>query len=59
MSLILIKAKSGQRIDLSKVAKKGKYVELAVAGEEYHVIDSETGKLQKIYKFPVQAVISS
>ncbi|MEH8027079.1 hypothetical protein, partial [Gallibacterium anatis] len=27
-----------------KVAKKGKYVELAVAGEEYHVIDSETGK---------------
>ncbi|WIM81884.1 hypothetical protein [Gallibacterium anatis] len=44
MSLILIKAKSGQRIDLSKVAKKGKYVELAVAGEEYHVIDSETGK---------------
>ena len=44
MSLILIKAKSGQRIDLNKVAKKGKYVELAVAGEEYHVIDSETGK---------------
>ncbi|WP_052122902.1 hypothetical protein [Gallibacterium anatis] len=44
MSLILIKAKSGQRIDLSKVAKKGKYVELAVAGEEYHVIDSVTGK---------------
>ena len=44
MSLILVAKKSGKRVDLSKVVKNGKYTELAVPGEEYYVIDSETGK---------------
>ncbi|NOL49728.1 Ig-like domain-containing protein [Pelistega europaea] len=44
MSLILVAKKSGKQVDLSKVVKNGKYTELAVPGEEYYVIDSETGK---------------
>lgn len=44
MSLILIEKHSGKRIDLSKVAKNGKYTETAVPSEEYRVIDSVTGK---------------
>ncbi|WP_065239609.1 hypothetical protein [Gallibacterium genomosp. 3] len=44
MALILIAKKSGKQVNLSKVAKNGKYTELAVPGEEYYLIDSATGK---------------
>lgn len=44
MALVLIAKKSGKQVDLSKVAKGGKYTELAVPGEEYYLIDTATGK---------------
>ncbi|MFC0322827.1 Ig-like domain-containing protein [Gallibacterium melopsittaci] len=44
MALLLIAKKSGKQVNLSKLAKSGKYTELAVPGEEYYLIDSATGK---------------
>ncbi|MFC0309891.1 Ig-like domain-containing protein [Gallibacterium trehalosifermentans] len=44
MALLLIARKSGKQVNLSKLAKNGKYTELAVPGEEYYLIDTATGK---------------
>lgn len=49
---MLIAKKSDKQVDLSKVAKNGKYTELAVPGEEYYLFDTAAGKT------PVDAKVS-
>ncbi|MGY6773519.1 hypothetical protein [Gallibacterium sp. ZY190522] len=44
MSLILAKKYPKQQINLLKVIEDGRYIEMAIIGEEYSVIDDITKK---------------
>ena len=44
MSLILTKKHSKQQVNLLKALKDGRYIEMAMIGEEYSVVDDITKK---------------
>ncbi|WP_039087966.1 hypothetical protein [Gallibacterium anatis] len=57
MSLILTKKHSKQQVNLLKALEDGRYIEMAMIGEEYSVVDDITKKHLKISYYPDRAII--
>ncbi|MEH8093609.1 hypothetical protein P9057_11910 [Gallibacterium anatis] len=57
MSLILTKKHSKQQVNLLKALEDGRYIEMAMIGEEYSVVDDITKKHLKISYYLDRAII--